>query len=102
MHNPLGVPIACGFFGSLFGLVAGCGECFPVIVGAGTGSSVGCVICILLCIFDSPEKGLPVAKIASNLPVQPTLIQNIYIIDTRSTGAPKIIPTNTELDVPSM
>jgi hypothetical protein len=99
MHNPLGVPIACGFFGSLFGLVAGCGECFPVIVGAGTGSSVGCVICIFLCIFDSPEKGLPVAKIVDS---QPTLIQNVYIIDTRSTGAPKIIGTNTELDVPSM
>ena len=94
MYNPIGVPIACGFLGSVIGLVAGCGQCFPVIVGSGTGASVGCVICIYSACFPS---SIPVAKIADS---QTTVIQNVYIIDTR-TGAPKFIGTNTESGVPS-
>jgi hypothetical protein len=93
MYNPIGVPIACGFLGSVMGLVAGCGQCFPVIVGSATGASVGCVICIYSACFPS---SIPVAKIADS---QPTVIQNVYIIS--STGAPKFIGTNTESDVPS-
>ena len=89
MSNPIGVPIACGFFGSIMGLVAGCGQCFPVIVGGSTGASVGCVICIYSAFFGPSEA--PVAKIVH---AQPTVIQNVYILEPA--GAPKIIAASTE------
>lgn len=96
MSNPIGVPIACGFFGSIMGLVAGCGQCFPVIVGGSTGASVGCVICIYSSFFGPSDTGTPVAKIVH---AQPTVVQNIYILEPmESTGAPKIVPANTGSD----
>ena len=115
MYNSLPAPLACGICGALAGLIGGgFNQCLPVWIGAATGASAGCVICVCLCLFDTPEH--PVAKIVR--PVQ-TIVQNIYIIEP--TGAPKTgvpktgvpntipantipantIPANTESDVPS-
>jgi hypothetical protein len=99
MNNQLPAPLVCGMCGALAGLFGGgFNQCLPVWIGAATGASVGCVICVCFCLFDVPQP--PVAKIVRAMP---TVIQNIYIIEP--TGAPKITqantrPANTESDGP--
>jgi len=86
MYNPLPAPFACGLCGAIAGLIGGgFNQCLPVWIGAATGASAGCVICVCLFLFDVPEP--PVAQIVR---AAPTVIQNIYIIEPTSlTGAPK-------------
>jgi hypothetical protein len=83
-------------FGACAGLVFGNCQIFPVWVGAATGGSVGCLMCIGLCILDPIPVELPVAKVT-----QPIIVNHIDIYELGTTGAPKVTDTNTESDVPS-
>jgi len=66
-------PIACGMMGAIAGLFGGgLNQCFPVWVGAVTGSSLGCTISLLICLINPPTV-VPVT-------VEPVVIQNIYIM----------------------
>ena len=92
MNGHLPAPIACGFLGTLAGLLGGgCTQCFPVWVGAATGASVGCAICVGMCFFEP----LPVAKVVNRQ--EPVIVQHIHIYEIA--GAPKIISANTVSDV---
>jgi hypothetical protein len=86
MYNTnLPLPIACGMVGALAGLIGGAfNNCFPVWVGAATGGSLGCVMCVVTALM--PERAqIPVAQVVSNEPR--IVIQNIYII----TGSEKTV-----------
>jgi hypothetical protein len=101
MNPHLPAPIVCGFFGALAGLLGGgCAQCFPVWVGAATGASLGCALCVGMCFFEP----LPLAKIATRQGQDPVIIQHIHIYEMKS-GAPKSYPqikeANTESDEPS-
>jgi hypothetical protein len=76
MYNHIPAPIACGMLGALAGFIGGgFNNCFPIWVGAATGGSLGCVMCIGIALMPEP---LPVAQVVSNEPR--IVIQNIYII----------------------
>lgn len=75
MQAYLPAPFACAMCGSFAGLLAGgLHQCFPVWVGAATGASIGCLICLIQVLM--PAKTLPIAKPVT---VDPVIIQNIYI-----------------------
>jgi hypothetical protein len=75
MYYPsLPPPFACGFIGAFAGLIGGgCGQCFPVYIGAVSGFSLGCALSILVCI-------LPDRADTPNNAAQPTIVQNVYIV----------------------
>ena len=74
------------------GLIFGNCQIFPVWVGAATGGSVGCLMCMALCIADP----IPLAQIVRP---EPIIVQHIHIYEIA--GAPKVIGTNTESGEPS-
>jgi hypothetical protein len=85
MYTPIPAPAVCGMVGALAGFIGGgFNSCFPVWVGAATGCSLGCVMCLV--ITTENVVGLPVAQVVSNAP--PIVIQNIYIIND-ATGISK-------------
>ena len=76
MQPYLPAPVVLGLCGAFAGLLGGgCNQCFPVWVGAATGGSLGCVLCLLQS-FLIPDKSLPIAKPVSSVPV---IIQNFHI-----------------------
>jgi len=73
MYYELPTPISCGILGALAGLAGGgCNQCFPVWVGAATGGSLGCAIC--LCMIFAPQ---PVRETV--ITVEPVAVNNVYI-----------------------
>jgi len=73
MYYELPTPISCGILGALAGLAGGgCNQCFPVWVGAATGGSLGCAICI--CMMCAPK-----AATQPVITVEPIAINNVYI-----------------------
>ena len=73
MQYELPTPISCGILGSLAGLAGGgCNQCFPVWVGAATGGSLGCAICI--CMMFIPKPVEPVTTTT-----EPVIINNTYV-----------------------
>lgn len=92
MYYDLPAPIVCGMCGALAGLVGGaCNSCFPVWVGAITGGSLGCLLCIVHAIIPEP----PQPPVALRAPVsvrtpEPMIVQNIYI--TYVSGDSKELP----------
>ena len=80
MYSPIPAPAACGMVGALAGFIGGgFNSCFPVWVGAATGCSLGCVMCIVTAFMPERAVGLPVAQVVSH--TAPVIIQNIYIIN---------------------
>ena len=78
MYYQLPAPLALGMLGAIAGLFGGgFTQSFPVWVGAATGASVGCAMCI--CMMLSPVPVVPEPR--------PVVVQNIYV--TYVTGAPK-------------
>ena len=87
MNLQIPPPFVCSMFGACAGLVFGNCQCFPVWVGAASGASIGCLMCIAMCIANP----LPVAKIVEQK--QNTIIvQHIHIYEIGSTGAAKESP----------
>ena len=84
MNTQLPAPIVCGMFGGCAGLIFGNCQIFPVWVGAATGASVGCLMCMALCIADP----IPLAQIVR--PEQPVIVQHIHIYEL--SGAAKESP----------
>lgn len=81
MYYQLPAPLALGMLGAIAGLFGGgFTQSFPVWVGAATGASVGCAMCI--CMMLSPVP-VPVPRPEP----RPVVVQNIYV--TYVTGAPK-------------
>jgi hypothetical protein len=93
MNQQLPPLVVCSMCGACAGLVFGNCQIFPVWVGAATGGSVGCLMCIALCIANPIPLALPVAQVT-----QPVIVNHIHIYEI---GAPKVTGTNTESDVPS-
>jgi hypothetical protein len=99
-HSPLPVPCALGGLGAIAGLLGGgLNQCFPVWVGAATGGSIGCVLCIGALI---KEEAQPVRRISiggssgssrSSGSSEPVIIQNIYITyEITGRGKDDVIP----------
>jgi hypothetical protein len=84
MNLQIPPPFVCALAGATVGAIAGGCQTFPVCVGAATGASLGCAMCICLC-FANPPEGLPVAKI---IQPQQTIVNHIHIYEM-STGAQK-------------
>ena len=85
----LPLPIGLCMCGALAGLVGGgCTEYFPVWVGATTGASVGCIICIIMAAMPEPFRAPIVPRIQGS--TEPVVIQNLYI--TYVSGQAKDIP----------
>ena len=77
-HSPLPLPFALGGLGAIAGLLGGgINQCFPVWVGAATGGSIGCVLCIATLIREETVVAQPVRVVHTN---EPVVIQNIYIM----------------------
>jgi len=94
MNYDLPAPIACGFLGSIAGLIGGgCNSCFPVWVGTATGCSLGCVICVVHLLMPEP----PRPQVQVRTP-EPVIIQNIYI--THISGEAKNIPIALPVALP--
>lgn len=79
------MPCVCGFVGSLFGFLFSLYHadlCLGLTVGAGTGGSLGCVLCVWSCIVNpNSEKPLPIASVVG--PIQePVVFQNIHVLNT--------------------
>ena len=91
MNHQLPPPVVCGMFGACAGLVFGNCQIFPVWVGAATGGSVGCLMCIVLCIANPQiirEVRVPVGQIVH--PEQPS-VQHIHLYEVSVSGAPKLL-----------
>lgn len=85
-YTNLPFPICLGMCGALAGLAGGgCNQCFPIWVGAATGSSVGCVIC--MCAMAFTEEPVPLSTKGAT---EPVIIHNTYI--THVYGQSKDIP----------
>ena len=84
MNTQLPPPLLCAMFGACAGLIFGNCQIFPVWVGAASGGSVGCLICIAFCISDP----IPLAQIVR--PEQPVIVQHIHIYEL--SGAAKESP----------
>jgi len=75
MYYELPTPISCGILGALAGLAGGgCNQCFPVWVGAATGGSLGCAIC--LCMIFAPQ---PVTAPVTST-TEPVIVNNTYVV----------------------
>ena len=80
-YYELPFPISLGICGALAGLIGGgFNQCFPIWVGAATGSSIGCAACIFFMVM--PEASRPPIHLGD-----PVVIQNLYI--TYVSGEPK-------------
>jgi hypothetical protein len=89
MYYDLPAPIAFGMCGALAGLFGGgFNSCFAIWVGAATGGSLGCVLCIVSMCHHNVSAPLPVARPVSS---EPVVIQNIYITYSIS-GSEKGVP----------
>jgi len=83
MYHPMPLPITCAMFGAFGGLLGGgCSQSFPVWVGATTGASLGCAMCICAMMYKE-EDVVPVTR-------EPVILQNVYI--TYLSGDPKELP----------
>ena len=77
------LPISCAMFGAFAGLLGGgCSQSFPIWVGATTGASLGCAMCICA-MMHKEEVAAPVVR-------EPIILQNVYI--TYLSGDPKELP----------
>ena len=75
MYTQLPPYIPLSMCGALAGLVGGgCSEFFPVWVGAATGTSLGCVICMYKIATPENTVSLPIQE-----DPQPVIIDNTYI-----------------------
>jgi len=98
MYYELPAPIALGMCGALAGLIGGgFNNCFPVWVGAATGGSLGCILCIVSMWRQDVSALLPVAVPISS---EPVIIQNIYITYNTS-GSEKDAPPVATVVKPS-
>ena len=89
MYYPLPLPISCAMFGAFAGLLGGgCNQSFPIWVGATTGASLGCAMCICA-MMHKEEVVAPVSR-------GPVVMQNIYI--TYLSGGPKELPVAKVVD----
>lgn len=91
MYSSIPPPIALGMCGGLAGFIGGgFNQCFPIWVGTATGASLGCITCIYFMI--TPEPAVTTEPVVNaklvTLPINPVIVQNIYII----TGNSKDIP----------
>lgn len=83
MYYPIPLPISCAMFGAFAGLVGGgCNQSFPVWVGATSGASLGCAMCICAMMYKE-EVTAPVVR-------EPIVLPNVYI--TYLSGVPKGLP----------
>lgn len=89
MNTQLPPPVVCSMCGACAGLVFGNCQIFPVWVGAATGGSVGCLMCIALCIANPIPLALPIAQVTQQTP---TIVNHIHIYEIGTTGAPKELP----------
>jgi hypothetical protein len=83
MYHQMPLPISCAMFGAFAGLLGGaCSQSFPIWVGATTGASLGCAMCICEMMYKEKVTA-PVAR-------EPVILQNVYI--TYLSGNPKELP----------
>jgi hypothetical protein len=93
MYYELPGPIAFGICGALAGWIGGgFNSCFPACVGAATGGTVGCVLCIISVWRQNVSAPPPVAVPISSGPV---VIQNIYITYNPSGSGKDVLPVAT-------
>lgn len=78
------LPFACGFIGSLLGLIFSSAlpdPCLSILIGTGTGGSIGCITCAISCTRNPPcKEPLPIASV-----VEPAINQNIFLVYTENT-----------------
>ena len=86
MNYEIPLPITFGFFGALIGLLCGGCQAFPAWVGAATGCSFGCAVCV--CQTFLPEFEPPLEE-----PVQTVVVENPCI--TNTSGEAKESNTNS-------
>ena len=91
-YSPVPVPIALGMLGALAGLIGGgFNQCFPIWVGAATGGSLGCAMCIVTLIIEEQRTAQPVIS-RSNMNSEPVIIQNIYLVYDIAGRGKDVIP----------
>ena len=63
------IPVCLGTCGAISGLVGGgCTQCFPIWVGASTGSSIGCIVCMYVAAMPEP--------VTTHRSIEPRVIHN--------------------------
>lgn len=80
MPDRICIPCMCGMIGTFLGFIISqsiIDPCLGIIIGAGTGGSLGCILTCVSCIREPPcrDPPLPIASV-----VEPVIVQNIYLV----------------------
>jgi hypothetical protein len=79
MPDRICIPCGCAMIGTFLGFIISqsiIDPCLGIIIGAGTGGSLGCILTCVSCIREPPCKDpLPIASV-----VEPVIVQNIYLV----------------------